>query len=608
MATYPSPTLENVTVQGVADLAAFSSANATITGGSVDNAAIGNTTRSSVKATTIDTTGAATLASVNSAAATLTGGTMDGVTIGGSTPASVNATDLVASGPVSGAGFTNLLSPYPTNATLAASTGAELIGYAQQGTGAVTSDINALILKFIFTPQMFGAVGDDVNDDTTAIQNWLNAVIAYGFKAYCPAPSVAYKLTAPITITSGVSIFGDGVEPIVGNFGTGINTRGRGSWFHISHTGIGFSLSGTANGPAVHFEGIGTYRDQVDPTGLSPGAWTPTVNGADFSMVSTDCEIINSTLLNPTAGITFTSGGRLLLSNVKSQPISYFIDVVQATDTVRFNDVHLWPFWSNESAVRDYQKKNATGFRMGRADNPVGNGLFSIGMYKGMEFYQAAAGITAKGRYTNCDFDSGQYAVLVSGNSVSVQFSNLSAQGDVSDTSLVYSNFQVNGSGCNVQLDNVDFRYATAACVRNQGSGSIINIGNINIAAWNYNNSGHVGIETGATDAEVYVSKKPNILAAGIGSTNFIGGNGVMLCPLTTGGASYTTDASGFITVTHGAGITPRRAFAQLATSNAYLIARTGLSSTSISFQVRNTTTGSAVASTSITMDWQCSY
>jgi hypothetical protein len=65
MATYPSPTLQDLTLQGTASIATVTSADATITGGTVDGTVIGGTTPAAVSATNLMATGTATLAGVS---------------------------------------------------------------------------------------------------------------------------------------------------------------------------------------------------------------------------------------------------------------------------------------------------------------------------------------------------------------------------------------------------------------------------------------------------------------------------------------------------------------------------------------------------------------
>ncbi len=61
----------------------------------------------------------------------------------------------------------------------------------------------------IISVLMFGAVGDGAADDTTAIQNAVNAAIAA--KGLLYFPSGTYKTTATITLNGGVYVLGDGL-------------------------------------------------------------------------------------------------------------------------------------------------------------------------------------------------------------------------------------------------------------------------------------------------------------------------------------------------------------------------------------------------------------
>src|SRR6266699_3799365 len=55
----------------------------------------------------------------------------------------------------------------------------------------------------------FGATGDGSTDDTTAIQNTINAAIdAGGGTVYFPAATVNYKVTAELTFQHGVPYSG----------------------------------------------------------------------------------------------------------------------------------------------------------------------------------------------------------------------------------------------------------------------------------------------------------------------------------------------------------------------------------------------------------------
>ncbi len=64
-----------------------------------------------------------------------------------------------------------------------------------------------------FSPSV---VGDNSADDTTALQNWLNACATNRLICYLDPPSVCYKITAALTVTSanGITIMGPGRDKV----------------------------------------------------------------------------------------------------------------------------------------------------------------------------------------------------------------------------------------------------------------------------------------------------------------------------------------------------------------------------------------------------------
>ncbi len=98
-------------------------------------------------------------------------------------------------------GLTNTVAPSGRSITLA-----NLFGSMQK----LTNWMGSTNLQFL-TPFNYGAVGDGVTDDTVAIQAWASALCANMYPGYlAPAPGGFYKITAPITFTNSVKIFGSG--------------------------------------------------------------------------------------------------------------------------------------------------------------------------------------------------------------------------------------------------------------------------------------------------------------------------------------------------------------------------------------------------------------
>ena len=85
---------------------------------------------------------------------------------------------------------------------LAAPNGSSLVGYTQGDLDAVATTVQAKLRETVSVKD-FGAVGDGVADDTTAIQN---AIDSGAGEVYFPDGT--YKTTAPIYLDGGVSLVG----------------------------------------------------------------------------------------------------------------------------------------------------------------------------------------------------------------------------------------------------------------------------------------------------------------------------------------------------------------------------------------------------------------
>ena len=91
-------------------------------------------------------------------------------------------------------------------ATLASSTGSSMIGFIQAGTGAIARTAQAK-MRDVVSVKDFGAVGDGVTNDTTAIQTALTA--GTGKSVYFPAGS--YPINTALSVPAGTYVSGQGV-------------------------------------------------------------------------------------------------------------------------------------------------------------------------------------------------------------------------------------------------------------------------------------------------------------------------------------------------------------------------------------------------------------
>ncbi|MET7477642.1 glycosyl hydrolase family 28-related protein [Streptomyces sp. NPDC005648] len=109
------------------------------------------------------------------------------------------------------------------------------------------------------TPQDYGAVGDGVNDDTTAIQAAINSLPSGGGTIFFP--SGTYNLTSALTITSDISLRGQGAQSSILHqtsttaHGVYALTARRMSFADLQLTGPG---SGVGTGTGIYLDTTGS--------------------------------------------------------------------------------------------------------------------------------------------------------------------------------------------------------------------------------------------------------------------------------------------------------------------------------------------------------------
>lgn len=131
---------------------------------------------------------------------------------------------------------------YPTNTDTLNGSAASAITYNQGGTGAQDRTVEAKLKEFVSVKD-FGAVGDGVTDDTSAIQAAIDAADIINGTVFFP--SGTYILTSQITLPS-VSLVGDAQRAVA---------------ITCNFSGVQFKLSGTLQYSEVkniRFNGTGS--------------------------------------------------------------------------------------------------------------------------------------------------------------------------------------------------------------------------------------------------------------------------------------------------------------------------------------------------------------
>ena len=381
------------------------------------------------------------------------------------------------------------------------------VGSASSATALATGSTTARTLANRFADVVnvkdFGAVGDGVADDTAAIQaaiNYAGGISNNPTSVYIPSTQNGYRVTSTLNITyitsNRIYLYGDGFAV------RGTYAIGKSSELFFDHAGIGILIN-QVSGTII--DGISTRRNQPTPT----SGWTP--NAFDFDICvesSNDVTIRNCLIRNATKGIRgYRIGyGKLNLFNIKMQAFDVGIEIDEMYDVARFNDIHIWPFWSEDSNVITYTQANLIGLNSLRNDNPNIVNFFTFGAKYGIRCGSGAgpASFTTRALIVNAGFDnvgSNGAGLLIAADLTSVQIENS------------YSFDGLNGiyvAANNTRLQVSNFRSSA-------NKGSAISVGGINnkvqlstilIEGFNTNNTAGITAILAVAGNEVFVDGK----------------------------------------------------------------------------------------------------
>ena len=264
------------------------------------------------------------------------------------------------------------------------------------------SEAAAASLDSYFNVRNYGAVGDGATDDTAAFQAALNAAAAAG-GGIVFAPRGNYRLNKPIYIDSFVTLEGIWRSPTAFTQNTGT-------------TLLLYSGRNNPNGPAaIQMRGINTtlkgvtifYPEQNNPRRIVPYAWT--IRGGTAGGLGDNLAVIDVLIVNPYQAIDLATHpcGRHLIQRVYGQPLSVGIIVDQCYDVGRIEDIHFWPFWSEEACFTTANSRgNGRALVMKRSDWQIVHNFFAYGYHVGVQFAKGVDGFGMNGQFSNLNFDA----------------------------------------------------------------------------------------------------------------------------------------------------------------------------------------------------------
>lgn len=477
----------------------------------------------------------------------------------------------------------------------------------------------------------FGALGTGTGatgvgaDDTVATQAALNwAQLKHGrLTVPALAPGFCFRTTAPIIWLKGCEVLGFGVESFSGTLNTtSINPRGAGSWLYFDHTGIGVFFNATTgtygSRRGARFEGIGTIRNQPTPT--VGGSFTPAANDYDIWIRDfDDITLRDLMLLNPTKAINNFGGVRLLMDNVKGQPLQIGVNMDGVFDVCRLNGTHWWPFWTNIDSVEVYTSLNLTQYQIGRADNCMIDGGFGIFSRRMINVVSSAYGACNKLRVSNCDADGSASFVTISADTATLSISNCVQQN--SGRASVRAALGAGAAGIEwsagndgrLQFANLSLQGSNASCITMYNGINRIQGVNLEMGSWGQTIAGAVGVDIQGNSNIFELANAPRIINKIAGSGNFIGGAGSSLSEIDIALSSgmvqgATTDGGGYLTVPiPDRGVPPRKFLATSQGAVLHHVSLTSAGSNTVQVRVFDVA-GAPLASQTVYFNWEARY
>ena len=255
------------------------------------------------------------------------------------------------------------------------------------------------------TPQLYGAVGDGVTDDTAAFQNAMNAVYNSGGNGggVVWVPAGNYAFYGNLSIPTGVTLHGDWTDWTKGTNGL------VGTTFCI-YTGVG-QTNGTpfiTLGASAAVRGINFWYPDQNPANIT---------GYPFTMALTGNTVVqNVVLVNSYQGIQ-VNGAEFILSTVIGTPLfmgftttGTIADICQ-TEDIRFSPA-IWPVSLLPGApaaggsYATWMRTYGTGMQIFRLDGLINVNTEISGYNAGLDFELNSGGPSGcafyNGWVTNC--------------------------------------------------------------------------------------------------------------------------------------------------------------------------------------------------------------
>jgi hypothetical protein len=320
----------------------------------------------------------------------------------------------------------------------------------------------------------YSAKGDGATDDTAAIQHALDDVGALGGGVVF-VPTGNYAIATHLSVPAYTALTGVFRAPqaYAQNKGTtllaseGAGSAGGAAFITLAGNGS------TVDGVVVFYPG----QVLANPPTAYP--WTIRAGGGD------NATILNTLLVNPYNGVDFATNpsGRHFIRGLYGQPLNVGISVDQCYDIGRIQDVHFWPFWTQDANVIAYQNDSAFTFVFARTDWEVVEDVFSWGYHVGALFQASSKG-AMNGQMSNVNFDNVDSGLdCYDTQPFAVHISNLNIANAGGGSSHIGIWNHATGTSCNLAVHNASFWGSIEQAVLWQ-KGGLFSMSDARVLAW----------------------------------------------------------------------------------------------------------------------------
>ena len=174
--------------------------------------------------------------------------------------------------------------------------------FTQNGSGAVASTVDAKLKLDYLHAKDFGAVGDNVTDDTTALQNWLTA--CQSNVQVCFLDVGTYKISSTLNITGAVHVIGAGRRVATLNpsaASVSAVTVSTASQVHLEEFGILYPSAANSGtwGVSLTGPGIGNYGSKIERLFFLDAYYDIKIIEAGYAVIADN---LGTNSVTPTAG------------------------------------------------------------------------------------------------------------------------------------------------------------------------------------------------------------------------------------------------------------------------------------------------------------------